>query len=185
MQNISSLMVTRVVAVQPETTLEEAATHMRRSNVGALPVVRNGRVIGMITDRDIVIRGLAEHKSPEHAHVSEIMTTDIVACHEDDEIRDAARLMEERRVGRVVVLDREGHLKGILSLGNITQHLGQERLAGLVGENLGGGRLRGVLGLGVILSAGVLGAIWLNNRPELRNRLVSRIRERAEEWRAA
>lgn len=185
MKNIGSLMVTRVVAVAPDATLEEAATHMKRSNVGVLPVILGGKVIGMVTDRDIVIRGVADGRVPDRTRVNEVMSKNVVSCNEEDEIRHAARLMEEHRVGRVVILDREGNLKGILSLGNLAQALGEEHLAGVLEQKFQRPRVGSGLGLGLLLTSAILGGIWLTNRPEIRERLFSRIRERAEGWRAA
>jgi CBS domain-containing protein len=102
----------------PDQTLYDCARMMAEHDVGALPVYENEVLVGMITDRDVAVRGVAarkEHDTP----VREVMTTRVLCCAEDQELDQVAARMAEARVRRVPVLDRNGRLSGILSLGDV------------------------------------------------------------------
>lgn len=122
--------------VSPQTILMEAAQAMRRLNVGALPVAEGNRVVGMITDRDITVRATAEGRDPRRTVVRDIMTPDVVCCYEDQDIAEAARLMEEKRVRRLPVIDHRQRLVGLVSLGDLAVRTNDERLAGEVLERV-------------------------------------------------
>lgn len=117
---ISQIMTPMVHTIQAETTLEQAARHMRDEDVGFLPVVDKARLAGTLTDRDIVVRALASGKDPRTTSVSEIMTGDPACCHEDDDTSKAVAVMEERKVRRMLVLDPKEQVVGIVSLGDIS-----------------------------------------------------------------
>src|SRR5262249_11976923 len=112
------------------TTLQEATRKMRDLDVGPLPVCDNDRLAGMLTDRDIVVRAVAEGRDPRTAKARDAMSEGISSCYEDDGVADAARLMREQRVRRLVVLNRDKRLVGIVSLGDLAVEAGDERLAG-------------------------------------------------------
>jgi CBS domain-containing protein len=120
---IKDLMTRDVESVDPQASLEEAAQLMSDADVGAVPVVEEGRVIGVLTDRDIVVRAVSSGLDPSEAKVGDVMTPEVVHCHEDDEASDAAGLMEEHQIRRVVVTDGDGALAGILSLGDLAARL--------------------------------------------------------------
>lgn len=112
---IKELMAVDVPALDPDASLEEAAALMDAGRTGILPIVENGRVAGVVTDRDIVVRALAKGLAPDDTAVGDIMTYELVCCHEEDDARVAAELMARHGVKRVLVLDREGCLRGLVS----------------------------------------------------------------------
>jgi CBS domain-containing protein len=118
---VSECMTAGVEVVTPQQSIGEAAQFMLRADAGALPVGDGQRLIGMITDRDIAVRGVAQGLGPD-TPVSQVMTEDLVYCYDDDTIEDAALTMSEAQVRRLPVLSREGEkLVGILSLGDISR----------------------------------------------------------------
>jgi len=126
-------MTANVVCVRPEDTLQDAARKMRDLDVGPLPVCGDDdRLAGMITDRDIVIRSVAEGRDPKTTPVSEAMTEDIVFCFEEQDVEEAARTMQERQLRRLVVLNNRKRLVGIVSLGDVATRSGDEEQTGAV-----------------------------------------------------
>ena len=116
---ISAIMTPDPELIEPTAMIGEAAKRMRSENVGALPVGENDRLIGMITDRDIVTRAVAENRTPGDTSVSEAMSERIFYCFEDDDVETAARCMAEHQVRRLPVLNRDKRLVGIVSLADI------------------------------------------------------------------
>ena len=112
---VHEVMSTRARCVGPANTLVEAAGVMRLFNIGAVPICDDDRVIGMLTDRDIVLRGVANGGDLNHLTVLEAGSSTVVSVWEDDEVEFAERIMAETDMGRVPVLDREQHLVGMLS----------------------------------------------------------------------
>jgi len=117
MKKISEVMTGNVRVASPNDTIRAAAEQMAQADVGSLPVGENDRLIGMITDRDIVVRAVAKGKGDE-TPVREIMTESIRYCFEDDDVLDVARTMSELGVRRLPVLDRNKRLVGIVALSN-------------------------------------------------------------------
>lgn len=117
MKKISEVMTGDVRIASPDDTIRKAAQQMVQGDVGSLPVGENDRLIGMITDRDIVVRAVAEGKNDE-TPVREVMTESIRYCFEDDDVLDVARNMSELGVRRLPVLDRNKRLVGIVALSN-------------------------------------------------------------------
>jgi CBS domain-containing protein len=109
---------------------------MKAFNVGMLPVIEDNQLVGAVTDRDITIRAIADGRDPASVKVRDVMTTDMAYCYEDQDIEEAARLMERRQIRRLPVLNRSQHLVGILSLGDIAVRTGREDLAGEVLERV-------------------------------------------------
>jgi CBS domain-containing protein len=116
-QQLKDLMSRDVKVVSPDATVDEAARTMRDGDFGMLPVGENDRMIGAISDRDIAIRAVAEGKGPG-TKVREIMSTGICWAYEDDTVESAAKLMSERQVRRLPVVNREKRLVGIVALGD-------------------------------------------------------------------
>lgn len=112
------LMTRDVVTANPEETLQKVAKCMAELDIGVLPVSENDRLVGMITDRDIVIRGLADGKGPK-AKVRDVMTPAVKYCFSDQEVDEIATNMAEIQLRRLPVLDRDKRLVGILSLADI------------------------------------------------------------------
>jgi CBS domain-containing protein len=116
---VNELMTQKVEFIDADATIQETAEKMKELDVGALPVVISDETVGMITDRDIVIRVVAHGLDPEKSHVSDAITEGVVFCNEADDIKYVARLMENKQVRRVLVKDNEGNVSGIVSLGDL------------------------------------------------------------------
>lgn len=110
----------------PDTPLSEIARMMRDGDIGAVPIGENDRLIGMVTDRDIVCRGFADGKDPASLTAREVMTQGIVYCSEDQNLEDAVHIMEKRRIRRMPVLDSKKRMTGMLSLGDLSHAAGHE-----------------------------------------------------------
>ena len=118
---VSQCMSRNVEVVDPDTSLREAARKMAQIDAGVLPVGENDRLVGMITDRDIAVRGVAKGLGPDAA-VRDVMTGDVVCCYDDQDIQQVAGEMSERQVRRMPVLGRgDDRLVGIVSLADITR----------------------------------------------------------------
>lgn len=115
---ISEIMTRDVHVVTPQQTLREAAELMRREDIGSLPVAENDRLVGMLTDRDIVVRAIAEGRNPD-TPVREAMTDDIKFCREDQSIDEVSREMADLEIRRLPVVDQDKRLVGIISLANV------------------------------------------------------------------
>jgi CBS domain-containing protein len=118
---VREIMMRGVEVVAPGATLQEAAAKMRALDLGLLPVCDGGRLVGMLTDRDITVRATAVGDSPQTVTVQEVMTPDVVFCLEDDDLVVAVELMEEYQVQRLPVLDAQHHLSGIVSRSYVTE----------------------------------------------------------------
>lgn len=116
--------------VRPGATISEAAVRMRAFDVGFLPVVSGSEVVGVVTDRDLVIRGMGDGRNPDRTPVSEIMTTDVVCCEEDAPLDAVARSMVVMEVRRVLVMGADG-ASGIVSLSDLAR-AGHEGVAALI-----------------------------------------------------
>jgi CBS domain-containing protein len=117
--------------VEPDTPITEIARLMRDEDIGSVPVGENDRLVGMITDRDIVCRGIAEGIDCSTMTARDVMTSGIIYCHENEEIEDAVRIMEQHEVRRLPVINENKRMVGILSLGDIS-HAAPRQLSGEV-----------------------------------------------------
>ena len=126
MSRVSELMTRGVHVMSPVDTLQAAARAMDELNVGAIPVCEGERVVGLVTDRDIVVRGVAQGLPMAATPLSEVMSAPVRCCHEDDLIADVTSLMGSVQLRRVPVLDREEHLVGMLSLGDVAAKAGPQ-----------------------------------------------------------
>jgi len=115
---VSEAMSRDVRIASPDDTICDAAKVMAGLDAGALPVGDNDRLVGMITDRDIAVRAVAEHKGPD-TPIREVMTPEVMYCYEDEDLEDVALNMGDVRLRRMPVLDRGKRLVGIVSLGDI------------------------------------------------------------------
>lgn len=137
---ISEVMTTDVQTVTADQTAREAAGFMLRAEAGSIPVTEGNKVIGMITDRDIAVRGVAEGRGPD-TPVRELMTDHIICARRDDDVDDVARRMSDEQVRRLPVLDDDGQLCGIVSLGDLARESrGEEAHAALEGVSQPGGQ---------------------------------------------
>ena len=119
MNQISDIMTRDVRCVAPHDSLQRAAKFMNELNVGALPVWDGQNLIGMVTDRDITIRGVAEGKQVDSAPVSDVMSTDVQCCFEDEKIDDVMEKMRDSQIRRIPVMNRQNQLVGMISLGDL------------------------------------------------------------------
>lgn len=141
---VREIMTQLVHTIRAEATLEQASRLLRDQNIGCAPVVEEALVkethlkrdvlekigftpiveeevvVGVLTDRDIVVGGIASGKDPKITPVSQIMNHDFTCCHADDDISQAAAAMEEKKVRRLFVLDRDEHVMGVLSLHDVS-----------------------------------------------------------------
>lgn len=115
---VSEIMSSDPVTVSPRQTLAEAAALMAQIDAGFLPVGENDKLVGMLTDRDIAIRGIGAGRGPD-AMVGEAMTQDVCYCFEDDDVTTVAQNMGDQQIRRIPVVNREKRLVGVLSLGDL------------------------------------------------------------------
>ena len=128
---VKDAMTPEVEWIGPETSLMQAAKKMRDLGIGSLPVRENNNLIGMVTDRDITCRGVAGDLDPANTPVRKVMTETVVWCFEDQDVQDAALMMEEHAIRRLPVLDQEKRMVGILSLDDLGRRV-SHALAGEV-----------------------------------------------------
>jgi CBS domain-containing protein len=132
---ISEVMTRDVRIADPDMTIAEAAQLMAELDAGVLPVANSERLIGMLTDRDIAIRGIGQGLGPK-TKVSEIMTEDVKYCYEDDSCADVAKNLGEIQLRRLPVVNRDKRLVGIVSIGDLAVTMGPDGEA--VGDSLAG-----------------------------------------------
>lgn len=129
---IRDVMTRTVEDVRPQTSLKEAAERMKLLDVGLLPVCAEERVVGVLTDRDITVRAVAQGSDPNRSRVGDVMTPQIHFCFEDDDLDQAARIMEAHQIRRLIVCDRSQRAVGIVSLGDIATRGQDDRLSGAI-----------------------------------------------------
>jgi CBS domain-containing protein len=129
---LRNVMTRNVEVIQPDAPLQQAAQKMKSLDVGSLPVCDGQRLVGMITDRDIVVRAVAESdgRQVNQFTVQDVMTGKVVYCYEDDDIDEAARIMSEEQIRRLPVLNRDKRLVGIVALGDVAVDTGDPALSG-------------------------------------------------------
>lgn len=130
--NIGTCMSRDVRLTSPTQTIRDAARTMKEIDAGLLPVGENDRLVGMITDRDIAVRAVADGKGPETT-VREVMTADVCYCFDDEEVGSVAERMGDLQVRRLPVLDRDKRLVGIVSIADISQTGDMEHSAVAIG----------------------------------------------------
>lgn len=126
---IKKIMTKDVGGLIPESTLKEAAYEMESLGVGFLPVCDGERLVGVITDRDITVRAVAKGENPDTSLVKDFMTPRVYWTFENDSIKKAAAVMEKRKVRRLVVVDQNKLLAGVISLGDIAVYVGNSGVA--------------------------------------------------------
>lgn len=116
---INEIMTTDVEVVRPEASIMDAAQRMARLGIGALPVCDGERLIGMVTDRDLAVRAVAEGCNPQNTTVRDCMSPKIVYCFEDQDLDEARNTMEKMQIRRLPVISRSKKLVGILAIGDL------------------------------------------------------------------
>ena len=133
---IKDVMTRSVETVRPDQSLQEAAAKMKALDVGPMPVTEGNRLVGMLTDRDIVVRGVADGRDTRTTSVRDAMTSNVICCKEDDDVKDAATTMKEHQIRRLVVVDGQQRVSGIVSLGDIAVDTSNEKMSGRVLEEV-------------------------------------------------
>ena len=124
---VKEIMSSNLVAATPEMVFQQAAERMRAADIGFLPLISENRLIGVVTDRDMVIKGLAVGIDPSQDTVRAVANTTVVCCYETDELEDAAKAMKAKQVRRLVVLDGNRKPVGVVSLGDLTRAMTNDR----------------------------------------------------------
>lgn len=133
---IKEVMTHDVEVVRPSAPLKEAAEKMKTLDVGALPVCDGRRLVGMLTDRDISVRAVAEGRDPLDTEVQEVMTANVVYAFEDQRVEEAAQLMSDNQIRRLPIIDRDKLLVGIVSLGDLAVNAADRSMTGAVLEEV-------------------------------------------------
>ncbi|MDG5814869.1 CBS domain-containing protein [Chitinispirillales bacterium ANBcel5] len=131
---VNEIMTKGVEGIKTTDTILHACQRMRDLDIGAIPVFDQDNVIGVVTDRDVAVRVIAEQLNPAHTSVGEVMSKDAKTCAEDTEVEEAARVMENYKIRRLFVTDSTGALTGIVSLGDLAAKGGKEISAEILSE---------------------------------------------------
>jgi len=132
---ISDVMTREPETLAPSATCGEAATLMKQEDCGSIPIVDNGRLVGIVTDRDIVIRAVATGKDPKTTPVSAVMSADPVTISPDSDTEEASRIMAERQIRRIPVV-KDGRLAGIVVIGQLARREDEGELLKQISEPL-------------------------------------------------
>jgi CBS domain-containing protein len=128
---VKDVMHKGTTCVEPSTPVKEIAKRMRDGDVGAIPVKADGRLVGIVTDRDITCRALADSGNPAKMTAKDVMTKDVVCCSPDDDVQVAIEAMEAKQIRRLPVTDSHKTMIGMLSLGDISHNV-SKKLSGEV-----------------------------------------------------
>ena len=131
---VRDVMTAGPVCVTPDTPVSVVAEVMESDNIGSVPVVENDRLTGVITDRDIVVRAIAQGKDPRGMPVREIYSRDVIAVTPDDKLKDVVSIMADNQVRRIPVVDEENHLVGVISQADIALEANEKTVGELVEE---------------------------------------------------
>ena len=127
---VKDVMTKGAEVVRPDATLQEAANKMRSLDIGPLPVCDGEKLVGVLTDRDITVRATAEGLDPKQTRVREVMSKELITCLEDQDVKEAAELMQSKQIRRVPILNKDKRLVGMLSLGDLAHRTQDSKLAG-------------------------------------------------------
>ena len=119
-----------VECISSDTPIEDAAQKMKTLDVGFLPVCKDDRLVGTLTDRDIVLRVIAERKNVKECKAHQVMTNDVFWCYEDQTANEIADYMAEKEVRRLLVLNSEKRIVGVISIGDLAKARGEQQTAG-------------------------------------------------------
>jgi CBS domain-containing protein len=129
---VRDAMTANPTTVTPNTSLVEAARMMRDQDIGPLPIVDGETLVGMLTDRDIVVRAVAEGKDLQTSTVGEIASRDVVTVDPDQSLDEAMQLMEQHQIRRLPVAEEDGRLVGILAQADVAQHADEAKAGEMV-----------------------------------------------------
>lgn len=132
---IRDIMKRRIEAITPDADIRSAARMMRDKDIGMLPVNQGDDIVGIVTDRDITTRATAKGSDPNHTLVRDVMSNEVFSCLDSDDLQEAARIMEEYQIRRIIVQNESDAFVGILSLADLAHHQQTEKLgARILGE---------------------------------------------------
>lgn len=129
---IRDIMTTDIEFIRVTDTVRQAAEKMRHYDIGVMPVSDNGEIVGIITDRDIVVRGVADGAEPMMVKVGRVMSPMLISCSEDTDAVDAVELMMTHRIHRIIVKNAEGRMAGIVTLSDLAPMLPSDVVGRLV-----------------------------------------------------
>lgn len=129
-KKLKDVMKQNVVCMEPGASLEELARKMKELDCGSIPICENDRLVGMVTDRDIVLRGLAGEEEGAAICARDIMSSPVIYGMEEESVDDATLLMEARQIRRLLVLNREKRLVGIVAIQDLAEKAANEELVG-------------------------------------------------------
>ena len=127
---IKEMMTRNVEVVRPNSSVQDAASKMKPLDIGSLPVCDGSKIHGMITDRDIVIRAVAEGRDSTQTKVADVLTDNLIYCFEDQSVQEAADAMQQYQIRRLPIVNRDKELVGIISLGDLAVDTDNAKLAG-------------------------------------------------------
>ncbi len=127
---LKDLMTPVVERAPKDASVQDVAQRMKTLDVGMIPVYDGDRLVGMVTDRDIALRVAAEGRDATQTPAHAVMTADVIYCYEDQPVDEAAQLMEQHQIRRLIVLNRQKRLVGIISLGDLAKHRRSKKAAG-------------------------------------------------------
>ncbi|MGZ3687582.1 MAG: CBS domain-containing protein [Bdellovibrionota bacterium] len=136
MRKLKDVMTKNVQFVSPDATIQDVAGQMKKLDCGSIPVGENDRLIGMITDRDIALRAVAEGRDPSKTLARDVMSHSVVYSYEDEECSEAAHIMEAKQIRRLIVLNRDKRMVGIVTVGDLSRKAGSEQLTGEIMEKV-------------------------------------------------
>lgn len=116
---VQEVMSKKVEIISPISSLRAAARTLSNLGVGALPVVDNGKLLGIITDRDVSVHAIAIGRDPQNTEVKRVMTKEVITCYEDQDLTEAAEIMETNKIRRLAVLSRNDEIAGFLSVDDL------------------------------------------------------------------
>ncbi|MDH3241625.1 MAG: CBS domain-containing protein [Alphaproteobacteria bacterium] len=119
---VKECMSSKIETVAPDTPLQECARKMRDLDIGSLPVWEDGKLAGMVTDRDICCRAVADGRDIAATFAGDVMSRDVACCFDDHDYEDAAHMMEDKHLRRLAVMDRENRMVGILTVDDLARH---------------------------------------------------------------
>jgi CBS domain-containing protein len=127
---LKDIMTPEVERIHKDESLQTAAQRMKALNVGMIPIYDGDRLVGMLTDRDITVRATAAGCNPATTPVGQVMTPEVVYCFENQHVEEAATVMEDKQIRRLIVLNRDKRLVGVVSLGDLATRTGARRAVG-------------------------------------------------------
>lgn len=131
---VKEIMTKNPDALSDDMTLEQAAAEMQKYDFGFIPIKHENKVIGVVTDRDLVVRCIAKGEDPKQTTLKDIMTEEVLFCHDDDDLSKAIKMMSDNQIHRLAVYDKQNNLCGVISMGDIARKNKDASLLGKLTE---------------------------------------------------